>query len=51
MHKHLDPLAHTVHVEEQSLDLKDSIPNEPLLDKNFKDKPWSLKKISFKIIS
>ena len=43
-HKHLDPIAHTVHVEEQSLDLKDSIRNEPLSDENSKDEPWSLKK-------
>ena len=50
-HKHLDPIAHTVHVEEQSLDLKDSIRNEPLSDENSKDKPWSLKRISFKTIS
>ena len=43
-HKHLDPIDYTVHVEEQSLDLKDFIRNEPILDENSKAKPWSRKK-------
>ena len=50
-HKHLDPIDYTVHVEEQSLDLKDFIRNEPILDENSKAKPWSRKKLSFKTIS